>query len=227
MKLILINLFENFDSSTNNFLSLNWIIIIFPIIFLPYYYWLIPSRIYLIWLILIKFIYLEFKNISTLKYESNIIIFLTLIIYIILLNLFSLIPYIFTITSHISFNLILSISIWLRFIIYRWIKIPIKNLTHLVPLNTPKILIHFIVIIELIRNLIRPWTLAIRLTANLISGHLLFTLIGLFISNIVIPIIIIIIIIQNILLILEFRISIIQAYVFSILRILYFSESKC
>nr|YP_010415136.1 ATP synthase F0 subunit 6 [Ceratina smaragdula]URX52620.1 ATP synthase F0 subunit 6 [Ceratina smaragdula] len=221
------NLFENFDSSTNNFLSLNWIMMIFPMIFLPYYYWLIPSRIYLIWLMLIKFIYLEFKNISTLKYESNIIIFLTLMIYIMLLNLFSLIPYIFTITSHMSFNLILSMSMWLSFMIYSWIKMPMKNLTHLVPLNTPKMLMHFMVIIELISNLIRPWTLAIRLTANLISGHLLFTLIGLLMSNIIIPIIMIMIMIQNMLLILEFSMSIIQAYVFSILSILYFSESKC
>jgi F-type H+-transporting ATPase subunit a len=39
-------------------------------------------------------------------------------------------------------------------------------------------LIPFIVIIEIISDLIRPATLAIRLTANIIAGHLLLTLLG-------------------------------------------------
>ncbi|OQR79318.1 ATP synthase subunit 6 (mitochondrion)-like, partial [Tropilaelaps mercedesae] len=43
---------------------------------------------------------------------------------------------------------------------------------HLVPLGTPIILSSFIVIIETLRNLIRPSILAIRLTANIIAGHL-------------------------------------------------------
>lgn len=228
MKLnMILNLFENFDASTNNYFSFNWFIILLPFILLPFYYWFIPSRIIFTWNIIINIIFNEFKIISTKKYQPNIIIFISLIIYLILLNLIRLIPYIFTITRHISFNLTLSISIWLRFIIYRWINTPIKNLIHLVPLNTPIILIHFIVIIELIRNLIRPWTLAIRLTANLIAGHLLFTLLGLFIRNVLILITIPSIFIQNLLLVLEFSIAFIQAYVFSILRILYFSESKC
>ena len=44
--------------------------------------------------------------------------------------------------------------------------------------GTPPILIPFIVCIETIRNLIRPGTLAVRLAANIIAGHLLLTLLG-------------------------------------------------
>ena len=46
------------------------------------------------------------------------------------------------------------------------------------PQGTPTILIPFIVIIETISNLIRPGTLAVHLTANMIAGHLLLTLLG-------------------------------------------------
>jgi hypothetical protein len=49
---------------------------------------------------------------------------------------------------------------------------------HLVPQGTSTILIPFMVVIETIRNLIRPGTLAVRLTANIIAGHLLLTLLG-------------------------------------------------
>ena len=41
---------------------------------------------------------------------------------------------------------------------------------HLVPQSTPIILILFMVIVETISNLIRPRTLAVRLTANIIAG---------------------------------------------------------
>lgn len=224
MKMILINLFETFDPSINNSIQLNWIFIIFPIILFPNLYWLIPSRITIIFKLLIKYLFNEFKIIITNKYLININLFLRIIIYIIILNLFRLIPYIFTLTRHLIFNLSISFSLWFRFIIYSLINFPIKTLSHLVPLNSPKFLINFIVIIELIRLIIRPWTLSIRLSANLISGHLILILLRNFIINFII-LLPFTLFIQNILLILEISIAFIQAYVFSILLILYFSES--
>lgn len=225
MKMIMINLFETFDPSINYYLQLNWIFIFYPIIIFPNIYWLIPSRILMIFKLFIKYLFNEYKIIISNKYIINIITFLRIIIYIILLNLFRLIPYIFTSTRHLLFNLPISLSLWIRFIIYSIINFPIKTLRHLVPLNSPKFLINFIVIIELIRLIIRPWTLSIRLSANLISGHLILILLRNFIINFLLlsPITLII---QNILLTLEISIALIQAYVFSILLTLYFSESN-
>lgn len=225
MKLTLINLFEIFDPSSNNYLSLNWLFIFIPILVFPRIYWLIQSRILYIIKLLLNFIYNEFKIISKSKYQSNIIIFIRLIIYIIIVNIFRLIPYIFTLTRHLLLNIALSLTLWFRFLIYLIYNNYIAFLRHLVPLNSPVFLINFIVIIELIRLIIRPWTLSIRLSANLISGHLILTLLGIFIRNFI-SILPINLLIQNILLTLEIFISIIQSYVFSILLILYFSESN-
>jgi len=81
------------------------------------------------------------------------------------------------------------------------------------------------VIIESISLIIRPFTLAIRLTANIIAGHLLLSLLGSSGQLIKNPVIFIIIIIsQLLLLILEMSVSIIQAYVFSVLSTLYRRE---
>jgi len=53
-------------------------------------------------------------------------------------------------------------------------------LRHLTPQDTPFSLIPFIVIIKSIRLIIRSFTLSIRLTANIIVGHLLLSLLGSF-----------------------------------------------
>nr|ABH05001.1 ATP synthase F0 subunit 6 [Bombus ignitus] len=225
MKMIMVNLFETFDPSINNYLQLNWIFMFTPIIIFPNMYWLIPSRIMMIMKLFIKYLFNEYKMIMSNKYIMNIIMFLSIMIYIMLLNMFSLIPYIFTLTSHLLFNLSMSLSMWLSFMIYSIINFPMKTLSHLVPLNSPKFLMNFMVIIELISLIIRPWTLSIRLSANLISGHLILILLSNFMMNfmLLLPITLMI---QNMLLILEISMALIQAYVFSILLTLYFSESN-
>ncbi|EZA46406.1 ATP synthase subunit a, partial [Ooceraea biroi] len=96
--------------------------------------------------------------------------------------------------------------------------------THLTPQGTPLILMPFIVIIESISLLIRPITLAVRLTANIIAGHLLISLIGSAIKSIII-FTLLLISAQTLLLILEIAVAIIQSYVFSILLTLYRRET--
>lgn len=195
------------------------------LLLLPVQFWLIPSRLSILWLIFINHIFNEFKIL--IKYSfSNILIFIRLIIIIFFNNFLGLFPYIFTASRHIRFCISLSLSLWLSIIIYRIINYLNNLLTHLTPQGTPTFLIPFIVIIESIRLIIRPITLSIRLTANIIAGHLLLSLLGssgqsitkIFILNIIL-------FSQIFLFILEIAVSMIQAYVFSILRTLYRRDS--
>ena len=80
----------------------------------------------------------------------------------------------------------------------------------LVPQGTPAILIPFIVCIETISNVIRPGTLAVRLTANIIAGHLLLTLLGNTGPSLSYAIISLLLIAQIALLMLESAVAIIQ-----------------
>jgi F-type H+-transporting ATPase subunit a len=97
-------------------------------------------------------------------------------------------------------------------------------LAHLVPLGTPFALMPFMVLIELIRNFIRPLTLSVRLAANMVAGHLLLTLLRSQAPNSNLIVISLLIAALVILGVLESAVALIQAYVFSVLSTLYVTE---
>lgn len=221
------NLFSIFDTNNNSILEINWISSLTILLINPLNFWKFSSKlIFLINKIIIKLLF-ELKIILLNKFNYiNCIYLISIFFFISTNNLIGLFPYIFTNSSHIIFSIRLSLPIWLRLIIFNWINNTNFIFSHIIPQGTPIILIPFIVLIETIRNIIRPGTLTIRLTANIIAGHLLLTLLSQRICRSIFILSIIIILIQIILLILELRVSIIQAYVFIILRTLYTKETN-
>jgi len=217
------NLFSIFDPSSS-YISLNWLRIFLGILFIPNLFWIIPSRYIFIFNLIIHKIHQELKILLNPKFKGRSIIFSSLFLIILFNNFLGLFPYIFTCTSHIIITLSLALPIWLLFIIYGWLLNTQHIFTHLVPQGTPWILISFIICIETIRNIIRPITLSIRLSANIIAGHLLITLLGNIGTYLIRYIFILLIITQLLLLLLECRVTIIQSYVFTILRTLYSNE---
>lgn len=220
---MIINIFNIFDPSTNLYFSLNWLRRLIIFFIFPYQFWFIPSRLSLLWNLILNYLFKEFKIILSFSF-SNLIIFIRLFIIILWNNFIGLFPYIFTSSSHIRFCISLSLILWTRIILFGWINFSSHIFTHLTPSNTPTILIPFIVLIEFIRLIIRPITLSIRLTANIVAGHLLLSLLGSSGQKINIILITLVISTQILLFILEISVSIIQAYVFSILSLLYRRE---
>ncbi len=218
------NLFSSFDPSTNLRIRLNWTRRLLGIIFIPYIYWLIPSRFNILWINVITTLHKEFKILLGSNRNGRRLIFISLFSFILFNNFLGLFPYIFTRSRHLRITLVLALPLWLRFILYGWINNTIHIFAHLVPQGTPPVLIPFIVCIETIRNIIRPGTLAVRLTANIIAGHLLITLLGNTGPIISIYLLNILIIVQLLLLVLESAVSIIQSYVFAVLTTLYSRE---
>jgi len=96
-----------------------------------------------------------------------------------------------------------------------------------VPQGTPTTLIPFMVIIETVSNLIRPGTLAVHLTANIIAGHLLLTLLGNNGPSIRHTLLTVLITAQTLLLILEAAVTVIQSYVFAIYIYIHHMVSSC
>nr|APX40269.1 ATP synthase F0 subunit 6 [Phyllotreta parallela] len=222
---MMMNLFSSFDPSTNLNISLNWLSMTIMLIITPPLFWLIPSRFNLLWMKIILTLHKEFKILmGENKTQGGSLIFISLFSLILVSNFFGLFPYIFTSTSHMALTLSLSLPLWLSFMLYGWLNNTTHMLSHLIPQGTPPVLMPFMVCIETISNLIRPGTLAIRLSANMIAGHLLLTLLGNTGPSMSLLMLNLLIITQILLLTLESAVAIIQSYVFAVLSTLYSKE---
>nr|QIV24774.1 ATP synthase F0 subunit 6 [Agrianome spinicollis] len=220
------NLFSSFDPSTNFNLSLNWTSIMLGVILIPPAFWLIPSRITILWLNIINTLHKEFQILMGKNNKGGTLMFVSLFSFILFNNFMGLFPYIFTSTSHMTLTLTLALPLWVSFMIYGWLNHTIHMLAHLVPQGTPPALMPFMVCIETISNIIRPGTLAVRLSANMIAGHLLMTLLGNTGPGLALMMLNILIITQILLLVLESAVAVIQSYVFAVLSTLYSSETS-
>nr|AJR19257.1 ATP synthase F0 subunit 6 [Thremma gallicum] len=220
------NLFTIFDPSTNILsFSFNWMSTMILFLIIPMYIWMIPSRLMMMFNLINYTIHKEFKTLMMSMYHNgSTFIFISLFSFILINNFMGLFPYIFTATSHLSMTLSLALPMWLTFNFYGWYKNTEHMFIHLVPQGTPSFLMSFMVLIESISNFIRPGTLAVRLMANMIAGHLLITLLSNMNLNVPTLMIPLISLVMFMLLTLESAVSIIQAYVFTILSTLYSSE---
>ena len=221
------NLFSIFDPSGQFSIRWNWLSLVVPTLALPPIYWLSKNQIHAIFIKMQKSVHREIKAVfPNFIRPGTTFAMVSLFSFIVIVNMFSIFPFIFTPSGHLSISLALALPLWIGHIVVRAFKNPQRFFAHLVPTGTPPFLISFIVIIERIRTLIRPITLSVRLAANLVAGHLLIRLLGnmgalIFAAN---PALLVIVIASVMLLILELAVAVIQAYVFSLLRRLYIRE---
>jgi len=157
---------------------------------------------------------------------------LTVFVLILSLNFLSLVPYSFTLTAHLSICLTISLLIWVGATLLGFYLNGLNFISMFLPHNTPSLLVIPFVLIESLGYIVRPMSLGIRLVANLAAGHLLLSLGSSFIyflfSNNVFLLKVVGILPLFLLIIfscLEFAVSFIQAYVFSLLSISYINDS--
>uniref|UniRef100_UPI0030FE34A3 ATP synthase F0 subunit 6 n=1 Tax=Mecidea indica TaxID=3127717 RepID=UPI0030FE34A3 len=218
------NLFSTFDPATSMNYSMNWMSTIIMLMIMPYSYWMMPNRITVIMNLVTEKLHSEFKTLLGNKSEGMTLILISLFMFILINNFMGLMPYIFTSSSHLVFSLTMALPLWLGMMIFGWYKNTNSMFAHLVPNGTPTMLMPFMVMIETISNIIRPGSLAVRLTANMIAGHLLMSLLGNKSINSMNITLMIIMVIQVMLMMFEAAVAVIQAYVFSVLTTLYTSE---
>ena len=193
-----------------------------------YNLWIIPTN----WQIVIENLYIFV--IDLFKQQVQILssfcffpFFFSFFSFILLSNLVGLLPYSFTITSQIIINFTLAFSIVLGITLFGFIFHKINFMKFFIPSGVPTALIPVLFILEIISYCIRPFSLSIRLFANLLAGHTLLNILSsfglIFLKKypifVIIPLVFIFFII-----ILEFCIAFIQAYVFLILSLIYLGD---
>jgi ATP synthase subunit 6 len=190
--------------------------------------YLIPTNwqyfIELIYIFVLQIIRQQVSNLMVLKYYPLV---LNIFIFILLLNLTGLLPYGFTITSQIIITFQIAISVFIGIIIIALYNNKFNFFKLFIPTNIPVFLVPFLTIIEFVSFCIRPFSLAVRLFANMLAGHTLLFIIASFsffvISNyfslFFLPLLFILFI-----LILEICIAIVQAYVFCVLVSIYLND---
>jgi ATP synthase subunit 6 len=147
-------------------------------------------------------------------------------------NLIGLVPYSFTITSHITLTFFLSFSIFIAMNIIGFQKHGVHLFSLFLPANTGFFLALLLVPVELISYIAKPISLGVRLFINLMAGHSLLKVIVGFSWNIllvenlkaiafVIPLLILVLLMG-----LELGVALIQAYVFITLTSIYLNDSE-
>src|SRR5204862_4495050 len=144
----------------------------------------------------------------------------TLFLFILFSNLIGLVPYSFTVTSHIIVTFALAAVVFIGVTIVGIVRHGFRFLRLFVPQGVPAALLLLLVPIELLSYFIRPFTLAIRLFANMLAGHTMLAIFAGFAASIgllgILPLGIDVLLVA-----LEVLVAALQAYVFAILTCLY------
>nr|YP_010338846.1 ATP synthase F0 subunit 6 [Madagascaria erythrocladioides]UNJ18796.1 ATP synthase F0 subunit 6 [Madagascaria erythrocladioides] len=165
-----------------------------------------------------------------LKGEKYLPLLFTLFLLLLFCNLVGMVPYTFTVTSHIAFTFGLAFALYIGINIIGIRTHGIQFLSIFLPKGVPFFIIPLLVVIELISYIIKVFTLAIRLFANITSGHTLLKIIASFGFKLgalqsfmsifaFIPLIILFGLTG-----LELGIAILQAYVFALLTCIYLND---
>lgn len=219
------NLFSIFDPARLFNLPLNWISVSLAILIIPNQFWLSNSQSLHSLKSLTLSLKREFRSVLGSQVTPGIIwIICSLLLFIAVNNFIGLFPYVFTASRHLFFTLPLGLTLWIGFFTIKFFKQPLRMLSHFLPLGTPYPLIPLIVLIEVVRNIIRPITLSVRLAANIVAGHLLLTLLSSLRPVVSYPLLILVLRTLILLLVLESAVALIQSYVFRILTTLYVEE---
>jgi F-type H+-transporting ATPase subunit a len=148
----------------------------------------------------------------------------SLFTFILFANLLGMIPYSYTITAQILVTFALAAVVFILVTTIGIIRHGFHFLSLFVPHGVPKVLLLLLVPIELLSYFIRPFTLSIRLFANMLAGHTMLAIFGGFAASIgflaFFPVAIDVLLVG-----LEFLVAVLQAYVFAILTCLYLGEA--
>ena len=148
----------------------------------------------------------------------------SIFIFVLFGNLLGMIPYSFTFTSHIAVTLTMALLIFIMVTLIAFFKHGMKFFSFFLPEGVPIILAPLMIAIEIISYFTRPFSVSVRLFANMMAGHTLLKVIGGFVVPLgifgFVPVAGLVAVMG-----LEFLIAFLQAYIFTILTCIYINDA--
>ena len=186
---------------------------------------IIPGRLQLVAELFYNFIAKMISDTAGSKAKPYFPFIFTLFMFVLLCNMIGMLPYSFTVTSHIIVTLVMALFIFVAVTIIGFIKHGLKYLSIFVPKGVPVVLLPLITIIEIISYLSRPVSLSVRLFANMMAGHTMLKVFGSFVISLGLlggwlPLSFSVALTG-----LEILVAFLQAYVFAILTCIYLNDA--
>jgi F-type H+-transporting ATPase subunit a len=155
----------------------------------------------------------------------------TLFTFILTVNIIGLIPYTFTVTTHIVITATLALSVFLTVLVYGFWKNGLHFFNLFVPKGIPIYILPLIVFIEVLSFVSRPISHSVRLFANMLAGHITLKVFASFITLLggagifgivgaTLPLALVVALTA-----LELLVAFLQAYVFAILTCIYLNDA--
>jgi F-type H+-transporting ATPase subunit a len=149
----------------------------------------------------------------------------SLFMFVLFCNLIGMIPYTFTVTSHIIVTFALALVVFIGVTVIGFVRHGLHFLKLFVPSGVPMALLPLLVVIEVLSYLIRPISLSVRLFANMTAGHTMLKVFGSFVVMLGFlggwaPLAFVVALTG-----LEVGIAVLQAYVFTILTCIYLNDA--
>ena len=186
---------------------------------------IIPGKLQLIAEIFYTFVAKMISDTAGSKAKPYFPFIFSLFMFVLFCNMVGMLPYSFTVTSHIIVTLIMALFIFIAVTIIGFFKHGFKYLSIFVPSGVPAVLLPLITVIEIISYLSRPVSLSVRLFANMMAGHTMLKVFGGFVVSLGIlggwlPLGFSVALTG-----LEILVAFLQAYVFAILTCIYLNDA--
>ena len=186
---------------------------------------LLPSKMQLLSELSYTFVSKMISDTAGSKAKPYFAFIFSIFMFVLFCNMFGMIPYTFTVTSHIIVTFVLAAFIFIGVTIVGFAKHGFGYLKLFVPSGVPAVLLPLIVVIEVISYLSRPVSLSVRLFANMMAGHTMMKVFGGFVISLGIvggwlPLSFSVALTG-----LEILVAFLQAYVFAILTCIYLNDA--
>jgi F-type H+-transporting ATPase subunit a len=186
---------------------------------------LVPDKLQLISEMIYNFIAKMISDTAGTKAKPYFPFIFSLFMFVLFCNMLGMLPYAFTVTSHIIVTLLMALFVFIAVTIIGFAKHGFGYLKLFVPTGVPMVLLPLITIIEIISYLSRPVSLSVRLFANMMAGHTMLKVFGGFVVSLGmlggwLPLGFSVALTG-----LEILVAFLQAYVFAILTCIYLNDA--